>query len=128
MATKKYQLKSEVEKFADGSNNDENIKDMLESMEMLFDNIQENNDICIAVFKEKQKQMDEDVVDALQIVCQDMLEVEKEADEVMAVVKSAQENLSKLGKKSQADLEILLTKLQNIEKKSKKFLERIFSA
>ncbi|MBQ8444711.1 MAG: hypothetical protein IJX25_05110 [Clostridia bacterium] len=121
MANKKYILKTEVEKFSDGSSNEEHIKDILAEMEMLYGNIQDNNDICLQVYKVKQE-ADKDIVDAISIVCDTLIEIEKQAGKIMQVIEKYD---GKLDKNCQLELESLLKAVKNYEKKSKKLMESV---
>lgn len=126
MVNKKYILKAEIEKFEDGSNNDEHIKDIISEIDVLYGNIQDNNDICVQLFKVKQQHdADKDVIDAIQIACEDIIEIEKQASEIMKVVDKLKENLNKIDKNYQKDLENLLKQIKNFEKKSKKIMESV---
>ncbi|MBQ8792651.1 MAG: hypothetical protein IJZ62_03460 [Clostridia bacterium] len=121
MANKKYILKTEVEKFSDGSSNEEHIKDIMAEMEMLYGNIQDNNDICLQVYKVKQE-ADKDIVDAISIVCDTLIEIEKQAGKIMQVIEKYD---GKLDKNCQLELESLLKAVKNYEKKSKKLMESV---
>jgi len=125
MAEKKYILKNEVQRFDDGTNNDEHIKDIIKKAEMLYDNIQDNNDICIQIYNDrKNKKVDEDVLDALQIACQNSIEIEKQAGEIMQAI---EKYASQLDRTSQPALETLLNQTIILEKKSKKIMESALS-
>ena len=70
MAEKKYVLKTQSEKFDDGTNNDEHVLDIIKEIEMLYSNIQDNNDIGMKLFKLKeQADVDKDILDAIEIGC-----------------------------------------------------------
>ncbi|MBE7074346.1 MAG: hypothetical protein E7379_04595 [Clostridiales bacterium] len=125
MVEKKYILKNEVQRFDDGTNNDEHIKDIIKKAEMLYDNIQDNNDICIQIYNDrKNKKVDEDVLDALQIACQNSIEIEKQAGEIMQAI---EKYASQLDRTSQPALETLLNQTIILEKKSKKIMESALS-
>ena len=125
MVEKKYILNNEVQRFDDGTNNDEHIKDIIKKAEMLYDNIQDNNDICIQIYNDrKNKKVDEDVLDALQIACQNSIEIEKQAGEIMQAI---EKYASQLDRTSQPALETLLNQTIILEKKSKKIMESALS-
>lgn len=125
MVEKKYKLKSEIEIFADGTNNQEHIKDIVKQIDLLYCNIQDNNDICMQVFALRKKdQLEEDILDALQIACQNSIEIENQAVKIMEVIKKFED---KFDKNCQTDLEKFLKQMENYEKKSKKIMESVLS-
>lgn len=124
MATKKYALKRDKETYADGTSNAEHIKDIVCEIEILYGNIQDNNDICMQLYKIRQKQgADEDIVDALQIACENSIAIEQDAADVMKVVDKVKENISKFDKSNEEDVGNLLKQMRNLEKKSQKILQ-----
>lgn len=125
MATKKFVLKSDIAKFNDGTNNEEHIKDIISEIEISYSNIQDNNDICIQLFKTREENVDKDLLDALQVACENMIELEKQATEVFNVADEVKKNLSKIDKSSQLDLEKLLKQMNGYEKKSEKIMKSV---
>ena len=88
---KKYVLKEEKEVFADGTTNDEHIKDIISQIKVCYDNIQANIDICFDVFKLKQDSgEDEDLMDAISLICEDATQVEKEGEEIISIISKAE--------------------------------------
>ena len=126
MATKKYVLKTEQEKYADGTNNEEHIRDIISQVEISFENIQDNNDVCLQVYKVKQAiDTDKDTLDAISIACENSIEIEKQAGDVLAVVEQVKDNLDKYGKSNEEDLQNLLKQMQKYEKQSRKIMEGV---
>ncbi len=124
---KKYQIKGTSEKqknskSADGTENSEHILDILANAKVLYSNIQDNFDIAATMFKLNKKESDEDILDALQIECESMAEIENEAGIIIQSMENFQERLEEI---NQDNLEVVYQKLQELETKSKTILERI---
>lgn len=123
---KKYVLKEENEKFADGTANDEHIKDIISQIKVCYDNIQANIDVCFEMFKLKQDSgEDEDLVDAISLVCEDATLVEKEGEEIISIISKAEENIGKYSKENELDFSHLLCQIQKLEEKSAKYMEKV---
>lgn len=126
MATKKYIMKDSMQKYADGTSNEEHIADIISQIEILYDNIQDNNDICLQLYKVKVNDgSDEDTVDAIQIACENAVEIEKEASDIMQVIEKVKESIEKYDKSNEVDFENLLKQMQSFEEKSRKLLESV---
>lgn len=123
---KKFILKKDIEKFADGSSNSEHIKDIISEIKICYDNIQANNDVCFQVFKLKESRSeDEDTLDAISLICEDAVALEKEADQIIEVISQAEENIKKYSKENEVDFNNLLLQIQKIEEKSSKLMEKV---
>lgn len=124
---KKYQLKGthakeKMRKSADGTQNSEHILDIIADSKVLFSNIQDNFDIAVTIFKMNKKENDEDILDALQLDCERMAELEAEAGEIMQAMEKFEGSLQEI---NQANLEIVFEKLKKFEEESKIILERL---
>ena len=120
MAEKKYVLKTQSEKFDDGTNNDEHVLDIIKEIEMLYSNIQDNNDIGMQLFKLKeQADVDKDILDAIEIGCENLIQLEKEGYAVLEVVYKHKE---KLDKNCEEVLRGFLKQMVELAKKSEKTL------
>lgn len=122
MATKKYVMKSDNVSFEDGTNNAEHIRDIISDIEILYSNIQDNNDICMQLYLIK-KNIDEDLADALQLACETLVQIEQDAGDIIEVVNKAKQHLSKCDKSQEADFKSLLKQMKELEKKSRKIME-----
>lgn len=119
---KKYIMKNEKIAYSDGTSNDEYIRDIISEIEVLFGNIQDNCDLCMQLYNIR-KNDDEDLADALQIACENLVAIEKDAGEIISVVDQVKENIKKYNKENQEDFENLLKQMRGYEKKSKKIME-----
>lgn len=127
MENKKYIRKKEdsvVESF-DGTENKEHIFDMIDRTEMCIENIQNNTDICMSVFKIEQARVDEDEGDALQLLCQDCIEIEAESCEVLDEIEIIKEKIDKHLGVSEAKVEDLLKKALILDLRSEQLVEKI---
>ena len=122
MATKKYVMKSDNVSFEDGTNNAEHIRDIISDIEILYSNIQDNNDICMQLYLIK-KNIDEDLADALQLACETLVQIEQDAGDIIEVVNKVKENIDKCDKSQEADFKSLLKQMKELEKKSRKIME-----
>lgn len=123
---KKYALKKDLEKVvysADGIDNKEHILDLLAETELLFNNIQDNVDICINIYKlQKEKNLEEDELDAIQIACENCVELEKSATKIYQEIKEIKESKTV---PNEDDIKRLNNQMKSFENKSKKLLEGI---
>lgn len=125
MAEKKYVLKAQTEKFDDGTNNDEHVLDIIKEIEMLYSNIQDNNDIGMQLFKLKeQANVDKDILDAIGIACENLIQLEKEGYAVLEVVYKHKE---KLDKNCEEVLRGFLKQMVELAKKSEKTLTSLLA-
>lgn len=123
---KKFVLKKDIETFADGSSNSEHIKDIIGEIKVCYDNIQANNDVCFQMYKLKESASeDQDTLDAISLVCEDAVLLEKEADQIIEVISQAEENIKKYSKENEVDFNNLLLQIQKIEEKSSKLMEKV---
>lgn len=122
MATKKYVMKTEKVSFEDGTDNAEHIRDIISEIEILYNNIQDNNDICMQLYLIK-KNIDEDLADALQLACETLVQIEQDAGDIIEVVNKVKENIDKCDKSQEADFKSLLKQMKDFEKKSRKIME-----
>ena len=126
MATKKYVLKKDEDKPADGTLNAEHIRDIIDHIEISFENIQDDIDICMQVYKAKQEMdVDRDTLDAISVACENAIEIEKQAGEVMTIVEQFKQNLGIYDKSGEGDLKILLKQMLGYEKQTKKIMEGV---
>ena len=126
MTAKKYVLKQDENKPADGTLNAEHIRDIIAEIEMSFENIQDNIDICLQVYKVKQAvETDKDTLDAISVACENSIEIEKQAGEIMSIVEQFKQNLGIYDKSGEGDLKILLKQMLGFEKQSKKIMEGV---
>ena len=123
---KKFVLKKDIENFADGSSNSEHIKDIISEIKVCFDNIQANNDVCLQMFKIKQAGgEDQDTLDAISLICEDAVALERDANQIIEVIEKAQQNIEKYSKENEFDFNNLLTQIQKIEEKSANLMEKV---
>ena len=122
---KKYILKTYKIQYTDGTSNEEHILDIIAQVKMLYENICDNIDICMQVYSVKKSSGDEDLADALSIVCEDAIAIEKSAQDVICVINKVNENISKYGKNNQLDFESLLNQMKDYEDKSRKIIEKV---
>lgn len=123
---KKFVLKKDIENFADGSSNSEHIKDIISEIKVCFDNIQANNDVCLQMFKIKQAGgEDQDTLDAISLICEDAVALERGANQIIEVIEKAQQNIEKYSKENEFDFNNLLIQIQKIEEKSAKLMEKV---
>lgn len=125
MENKKYALKKDVEKSADGTENGEHVFDMLHRAEMCIENIQSNTDVCMGIFKLEESRLEEDEADAVQLLCQDCIEVEAESCEVVQEIEIIKEKLEKHLSVSEAKVEELLKKVLILDLRSQQLVEKI---
>lgn len=126
MAVKKFALKKDATKAADGTENEEHIMDIINEIEMLFENIQGNNDIAVAVYNVRKKdEIDEDTLDAIQISCENSIEIEKEAADIYNTILQVKGNIEKYNKANELDFKAMLKAMKELENKSRKSMESV---
>ncbi len=116
---KKYtKTKKQEKKSADGTENAEHILDLTHEIDMMYSNIKDNTDICIDLYKFKKSEgNNDDILDATQLVCEKIIELEKTASEFI--------NLVKIDAKNEQKLKEIHSKMKTLEESSKKLLESI---
>ncbi len=107
---------------ADGIENAEHVLDILQEIDMLKTNISDNTDLCISLYnlQKEDKNLSDDILDAIQIACEKIIEIEKTAQELTQIQ-------SKIDINDERQLKIILIKMQELEEKSKKTLESILN-
>lgn len=121
--SKELDLNDEEESVsADGIENSEHVLDILQEIDMLKTNISDNSDLGISIYnlQKKNKDLSDDILDAIQIACEKIIEIEKTAQELTQIQ-------SKIDIKDERQLKIILVKMKDLEGKSKKLLESILS-
>lgn len=122
----KYQIKNQ-EKSADGTENSEHIFDMIERAEMCINNIQDNTDLCMNIFKLKKEDCDEDEADALQLLCEDSIAIEQETIGICDEVEIVKNKIKKHIKIGENSVEEILKRVLILELKSKNIVEKILN-
>ena len=125
MENKRYVLKETAEVSQDGTENKEHVFDMLHRAEMCVDNIQSNTDVCMSIFKLEQGKFDEDEEDALQLLCQDCIDVEAESCLIVDEIEIIKDKIEKHLAVSEAKVEELLKQVLLLEFKSENLVEKI---
>ena len=128
MEKKKYVLKKDVDntvKPADGTENGEHIFDMIDRAKMCFGNIQDNTDLAAQIFKLNKNNLDEDELDALQLLCEDAIAIEKEGERVMGELSIDCDKIDKHIKVSEGKIEEYLKAILLLEMSSKNIIEKI---
>lgn len=107
---------------ADGIENSEHILDILQEIDMLKSNISDNSDLGISIYnlQKKNEGLSDDILDAMQLACEKIIEIEKTANELTQIQ-------SKVDMKNEGQLKIILVKMKELEEKSKKVLESILN-
>lgn len=121
--SKELDLNDEEESVsADGIENSEHVLDILQEIDMLKTNISDNSDLGISIYnlQKKNKDLSDDILDAIQIACEKIIEIEKTAQELTQIQ-------SKIDIKDERQLKIILIKMKDLEEKSKKLLESVLS-
>ena len=67
---------------ADGIDNAEHILDVFSEMKMLMENISDNTDLAFSLLKSIKEEGEADIVDSLTIFCSDILEQEKQSQDL----------------------------------------------
>lgn len=108
----------------DGIDNKEHVCDIIEKSEMLFANIQDNTDLSVRLFSLLDgKILDEDIIDAIKIDCDEIIQVEKLAESYMSQIRLYKNSIIK--EKNYKDILNINNELKNLENKSKKLVEQI---
>lgn len=127
MEQKKYILKTDndqIQKSADGTENSEHVFDMLARAEMCLSNIQDNTDLCMSMYKLNQNG-DEDEKDALQLFCEDCIEIECQAGQIGEEIEMLKYKIDKHLKIDLAKVEQLLKDILILELRSKEIVEKM---
>lgn len=113
---------------ADGIDNKEHIIDMIESANLYYENIKDNTDTAINLLKNYQNE-DDDFIDAIKIKCNDIVDVEKRAVEIIDKIKIIENSLkSNVKDISLGKIDILeeyLNVIKNSEIVSNRLLENL---
>ena len=103
----------------DGIDNSEHILDLTREIDLLYGNIKDNTDICIDIFKyKKEEKVEEDILDAIQISCEKIIEIEKLASEL-------NKYQSTIDAKDEVTLKGIYANMKDLEDNSKKLIESI---
>lgn len=79
----KKMIKKQGEFSADGTENSEHILDLRQQIDMLYSNIKDNTDLAVELYKLKKAGGEgEDLLDAAQVVCESIIDIEKLAAEL----------------------------------------------
>ena len=105
---------------ADGVENSEHVLDILQEIDMLKGNINDNTDLAIKVYKlqKKDKSLSDDILDAIQLSCEKIIECEKAANQLT-------EAQTQIEMKDEKGFKEILNKMRELEESSRKMLERI---
>ncbi len=115
---KKFQLKGgAASKPADGTENNEHILDIISHAKMKYSNIQDNFDIALKMYK-LNKSGDEDILDAIQLNCENLAVIESEASGLIGEIENYNE-------KNETHLKTLYSRLAVLENQSNLLLNRI---
>ena len=105
----------------DGIDNSEHILDLTREIYLLYGNIKDNTDICIDIFKyKKEEKVEEDILDAIQISCEKIIEIEKLASEL-------NKYQSTIDAKDEVTLKGIYANMKDLEDNSKKLIESILN-
>ena len=108
----------------DGIDNKEHVCDIIEKSEMLFANIQDNTDLSVRFFSLLDgKILDEDIIDAIKIDCDEIIQVEKLAESYMSQILFYKNSIIK--ENDYKDILNINNELKNLENKSKKLVQQI---
>lgn len=106
---------------ADGVDNSEHILDLIKEIDLLYGNIKDNTDVCIEIYKfKKEDNTDEDILDAVQISCEKIIEIEKMASEL-------NKYQSTIDEKDEDKLKGIYANMKDLEQNSQKLLENILN-
>lgn len=106
---------------ADGVDNSEHILDLTKEIDLLYGNIKDNTDVCIEIYKfKKEDNTDEDILDAVQISCEKIIEIEKMASEL-------NKYQSTIDEKDEDKLKGIYANMKDLEQNSQKLLENILN-
>ena len=97
---------------ADGTENSEHVFDMIERFEMTYGKIQKDS-------------FDEDELDAMQLMCQDCIDIEAKANELINDIEILKERINKKIKVKESEVEELLKQILILELHSKEIVEKI---
>lgn len=113
---------------ADGVDNKEHILDMIERSNLHFENIKDNTDTAINLLKNYENE-DDDFIDAIKIKCNDIVDVEKRASEIIDKINIMENSFkSKVEEIPIGEINILeeyLEVIKNCENVSNRLLENL---
>ena len=97
---------------ADGIENAEHVLDILQEIDMLKNNIKDNTDLCISLYnlQKEDKNLSDDILDAIQLSCEKIMEIESTANELTNIQ-------SRIDFKDEANLKVILIKMTELEEK-----------
>ena len=105
----------------DGIDNSEHILDLTREIDLLYGNIKDNTDICIDIFKyKKEEKVEEDILGAIQISCEKIIEIEKLASEL-------NKYQSTIDAIDEVTLKGIYANMKDLEDNSKKLIESILN-
>lgn len=128
MEKKKYVLKTEVEKqekSADGTENAEHIIDMIDRAKMCLNNIQDNTDLAVNVFKLEKQQIDEDELDAIQLMCQEMIDIEQQSNDIFQEIEEIENLINNKMNIKEFMVEEILKKVLVLEFHSQEIVDKL---
>lgn len=128
MEKKKYVLKTEgekQEKSADGTENAEHIIDMIDRAKMCLNNIQDNTDLAVNVFKLKKQQIDEDELDAIQLMCQEMIDIEQQSNDIFQEIEEIENLINNKMNIKEFMVEEILKKVLVLEFHSQEIVDKL---
>lgn len=108
----------------DGTQNREHISDIIEKCEMLFANIQDNTDLAARLFSfVEEKVNDKDILDAVRLDCEDIIQIEKLADNYISQISNYKNKIIK--DDEHGDIFDIYSELKDLENKSTKLVEQV---
>lgn len=114
----------------DGVENHENLLDLFEQSDVLYENIKDNTDSAFTILKNLENKEDEDLLDVLRINCSEILEVEKQTKDIYENIKKSEINLKeKFDTVSDAKISMIQEFFESLvicEKVSNEKMERFY--
>lgn len=110
----------------DGIDNSEHVVDIIQEIEMLYSNIKNNTDIGIELYKFKKQSSNDgdDILDAMQIACEKIIELEKSASEIYSDFSAI---VKQIDRKYENSLKEIYQNMQKIEEISRKTMESLLN-
>lgn len=123
-------IKKIFKKSSDGTQNEEHILDIINAIKVKYENMQENTDISIKTIENEMaiENRDYDVVDAIILLGQEVVEYEKKAREVMDEIEEIERSITNNEKVDQEMVQTAFDNIRDYEKLSKNRLETIIRA
>ena len=123
-------IKKIFKKSSDGTKNEEHILDIINAIKVKYENMQENTDISIKTIENEMaiENRDYDVVDAIILLGQEVVEYEKKAREVMDEIEEIERSITNNEKVDQEMVQSAFDNIRDYEKLSKNRLETIIRA